>query len=60
MTDGRRPPLDAADRPDPPETRPSDADGDVRPALTPTQLAFLALIAAVILTTLRRLRRATR
>jgi hypothetical protein len=34
-----------------------DAGGDVRPALSPAQLAFLALIAALILTALRRLRR---
>jgi hypothetical protein len=31
--------------------------GAVRPALSPGQLAFLALIAALILTLLRRLRR---
>jgi hypothetical protein len=31
--------------------------GEVRPALSPAQLAFLALIAALILTALRRLRR---
>jgi hypothetical protein len=31
--------------------------GEVRPALSPAQLAFLALIAALILTAIRRLRR---
>jgi hypothetical protein len=35
----------------------SDLEGDARPALTPAQLAFLALIAALIITALRRLRR---
>jgi hypothetical protein len=34
-----------------------DAHGDVSPALTARQLAFLALIAALLLTGLRRLRR---
>jgi hypothetical protein len=34
-----------------------EIQGDVRPALTPAQLAFLALVAAVILTALRRVRR---
>jgi hypothetical protein len=32
------------------------AGGEVRPALSPAQLAFLALIAALILTAIRRLR----
>ena len=31
--------------------------GEVRPALTPAQLAFLALIAAILLTLIRRIRR---
>ena len=35
----------------------ADAYGDVRPALSPAQLAFLALIAALLLAGLRRLRR---
>jgi hypothetical protein len=44
------------------QTRRNDAGldddyGAVRPALSPAQLAFLALIAALILTALRRLRR---
>jgi hypothetical protein len=34
-----------------------DLEGDVRPALSPAQLAFLALIAALIVTAIRRLRR---
>ena len=33
-----------------------DLGGEVRPALTPAQLAFLALIAALIITLIRRLR----
>jgi hypothetical protein len=34
-----------------------DLEGGARPALTPAQLAFLALIAALIVTAIRRLRR---
>jgi hypothetical protein len=35
----------------------SDLEGDARPALTPARLAFLALIAALVITAVRRLRR---
>jgi hypothetical protein len=38
----------------------ADAYGDVRPALSPAQLAFLALIAALILAGWRRMRRSGR
>jgi GAF domain-containing protein len=56
---GRRPVPDApvAEAVDTPSGELPDAHGDVRPALNPAQLAFLALIAALILTALRRLRR---
>jgi GAF domain-containing protein len=49
-----RPELDLDDEPVPSD----EGDfGEVRPALSPAQLAFLALIAALILTAIRRLRR---
>ncbi len=62
---GRIPERDALPEPDAkrepeanqPDPNPPDAWGDARPALTPSQLAFLALIAALILTALRHLRR---
>ena len=56
-TNGAR--VDALDPPSAAATAegiPDDA-GVVRPALTPAQLAFLALIAALIVTAIRRLRR---
>jgi hypothetical protein len=59
VTNGRRPALHPDDRPEPLEGPLADAKGDARPALSPAQLAFLALIAALILTALRRLRRAS-
>jgi hypothetical protein len=58
-TNGSR--VDTLDLPaskslDAPPITDAGAAGEVRPALSPAQLAFLALIAALILTAIRRLR----